>query len=62
MYGPDLTSFSARLTISSNNTNKHEDTIKTDAVVLNHLLLKCYATDNVFAKADEAIPNFKKAR
>lgn len=60
MSGPALAPTKTRLTVSSNDANRHEGTIITYAKVISHLL-KRYDADTVISKADEEIRNFKQA-
>lgn len=59
MNGPALASIRARLTLSSNDGNRHKGTIACYAGVLNQLLRR-YATDTVVARADEEMCNYKQ--
>lgn len=53
-----LKAINARLTVSSNALNEHEDTITSNAGMRSHLLGR-HATEDVVAKADEHIRIFK---
>lgn len=59
MSGLALANIKGWLTLSSNDTNKHEVTITCYAVVANYLL-KRYATDVVVSIVDKSIRNFKQ--
>lgn len=59
MNGLVLASIKTRLTLSSNDENKHERTIETYAEVLKHLLRR-FATDGLITKAAEEIGNFEQ--
>lgn len=49
----------ARMTLSCNDTKKHEVTITSYTEIVNQLL-RCYTTDTPIAKADEKIHNFRQ--
>lgn len=60
LNAPALPAIKAQLTLSSNNANRHERTITTYAVAVNHLLRR-YATDAVIAESDGEIRSFKQS-
>lgn len=59
MNGLALATVKSRFTFSSNDANRHEETIKIYAKVVSHILRQ-YATDAVIARADEKIRNLKQ--
>lgn len=50
--GPTLASMKVRLTLSTNNSDRHDDTITIYAEVVYHLLRR-YTIDAIIVKADE---------
>lgn len=56
---PTLAALKARLTLSSNDSKKHESTITSYAEGVNQLL-RLYAIEAVISKSDEDIRNFKE--
>lgn len=60
MKGPALATINVRMTLLSNDTNRHEDTSTSYAKVVNHVAGR-YAANTSIVKADENIDDFKQS-